>query len=114
MSPNYGSHRRPADEIPDWLLGGNRKRLVLAALVAASRRSCTVAELAEELDCGPATVYEILRALRPLGVLEQRPGGRLSPGRSGQLAHALRALLAALAPFEGRTVDRPPRQRGAT
>lgn len=114
MSPNYGTRKPPSDEVPDWLLGGNRKRRLLAALAAVSRRGWTVEELAEELECGSTTVYEILRVLRPLGVLEQRPGGRVRLARTGALARALRELLAALAPFEGHRVDRPPRQRGAT
>ncbi len=114
MSPNYGTREPAADDVPDWLLGGNRKRRVLAALAGTSRRGWTVAELAHELDCGATTVYEILRGLRPLGVLEQRPGGRVRLARDGALARALRGLLAALAPFEGRPVDRPPRRRDAT
>lgn len=114
MTPNYGTHQAPADDVPDWLLGGNRKRRVLAALADASRRWWTVAELAEELDCGASTVYEILRALRPLGVLEQRAGGRIRLAQRGPLATAMRRLLVALAPFEAHAVERPPRRRGPT
>jgi hypothetical protein len=114
MSPNYGPHRRPADELPDWLLGGNRKRRVLSALATAPSHGWTVAELVQELGCAPTTVYEILRALRPLEVLDQPQSGRLALAQHGDVAVALRSLLAALAPFEGRPVDRPPRTRGAT
>jgi Mn-dependent DtxR family transcriptional regulator len=74
----------------------------------------TVDALAKRLGCGPTTVYEILRALRPLGVIETRRGGGLALARTGDIATPLRRLLRALAPFEGDTVDRPPRRRGRT
>lgn len=115
MTPYYGGKERPADTVPDWFLGGNRKRRVLAALASNSRkRGWTAAELSEELGCGRTTAHEILRGLRPLGVLETLPGGGVRLARTGPLARALRALLAALAPLEERTVDRPRRQRGPT
>jgi Mn-dependent DtxR family transcriptional regulator len=114
MSPNYGTNEHPTDQVPDWLLGGNRKRRVLAMLARRSPHGWTVAELSDELGCGPTTVYEIVRALRPLGLLEPLPGGRLRLARKGRLAGALRALLAALAPLENESVDRPPRRRGPT
>jgi DNA-binding IclR family transcriptional regulator len=110
MSPNYGDNGQPTDEVPDWLLGGNRKRRVLAALARSGRRrGWTAAELSDELGCGLTTAHEILRVLRPLGLLETLPGGGVRLTRDGSLARALRALLAALAPFEGQRVDRPPR-----
>lgn len=112
MSPNYGPNARPADQVPDWLLGGNRKRRVLAALASGPRRGWTPAELSEELGCGPTTVYEILRGLRPLGLLEPMPGGRVRLSRSGRLARSLRALMTALGPLDGHPVDRPHRSRG--
>jgi IclR helix-turn-helix domain len=114
MSPNYGSHGRPQEEIPDWLLGGNRKRRVLVALAGAPSAGWKVSELAKQLGCGPTTVYEILRVLRTLGVLEKRAGGGLALSEQGNVALALRGLLTALAPFDGCPVDRPPRRRGAT
>ncbi len=115
MSPNYGPNSRPDDAVPDWLLGGNRKRRVLAALASSERRhGWTAAELSKELGCGRTTAHEILRGLRPLGVLETLPDGRVRLARHGALAHALRAFLAALASLEQQQVDRPPRQRGRT
>jgi DNA-binding IclR family transcriptional regulator len=113
MSPNYGSNAQPADQVPDWLLGGNRKRRVLAAL-ADRADGWTPAELSYELGCGVTTVYEILRGLRPLGLVERLPAGRVRLSRTGALARSLRALLVALEPLEGRLVDRPPRRRGRT
>lgn len=112
MSPNYGSNDRPPDLVPDWLLGGNRKRRILVALAAPQPDGgWTAQELSAELACGPTTVYEVLRSLRPLGVLEAGADGRVRLGREQELARALRALLVALAPLEEQRVDRPPRRR---
>jgi hypothetical protein len=110
MSPNYGENDPGNDEVPDWLLGGNRKRQVLAAL---ARPNCntgwTAAQLSEQLGCGVTTAHEVLRGLRPLGVLEQHPAGGVSLTRGNKLGRALRAVIAALAPFEGQSVERPRR-----
>ena len=115
MSPNYRDKAPEADVVPDWLLGGNRKRRVLEALVLRrSKRGWTVAELVEQGICAQATAYEIIRALKPLGVLRTRPGGRVSLSEDGELPQALRALVRSLKPYRSRTVDRPPRQRGPT
>lgn len=115
MSPNFGTNARPEDAIPDWLLGGNRKRRVLQALADdASPDGWTAAGLSEHLGCGRTTVHEILRVLRPLGVLQQRPGGGVRLADDGELARALRALLSALRPLERQSVERPPRVRGPT
>jgi len=115
MSPNYGANEQPADAVPDWILGGNRKRRVLAALaVSGRRRGWTAAQLSNELGCGRTTAHEILRGLQPLGLLETLPGGGVRLARRGALAQALRRLLAALAPLEREQVDRPPRRRGRT
>src|SRR4051794_14199187 len=115
MSPNYGSNERPDDVVPDWLLGGNRKRRVLQALADDDRPGgWTAAELSATLGCGRTTAHEILRTLRPLDVLEDRPGGGVRLARRGVLATALRRLLDALHPLEAEAVDRPPRRRGPT
>src|SRR4051794_16757688 len=115
MSPNFGNNQRPPDAVPDWLLGGNRKRRVLQALADDRRpNGWSAAELSAELGCGRTTAHEILRSLRPLDVLEERPGGGVRLARRGALASALRRLIAALAPLENETVERPPRRRGPT
>jgi len=113
MSPNYGRGAPPPDVVPDWLLGGNRKRRVLQAL-AVGGRGWTAAQLSEEVGCGRTTAHEILRGLQPLGLLETAPQGGVRLARSSALARALRALLAAVKPLEQKEVDRPPRQRGRT
>jgi DNA-binding IclR family transcriptional regulator len=72
MTPFYGANDPPVgDVVPDWLLGGNRKRRVLTALADAEREpGWSVRELIDDLRCGRSTVYEIVRALRTLNVLE--------------------------------------------
>lgn len=110
MSPNYGENEPGTDEVPDWLLGGNRKRRVLAALARHNRKEgWTAAQLSDELGCGVTTAYEVLRGLGPLGVLEPHPDGGVRLARGNELGRALRTLIRALGPFEGSAVDRPPR-----
>lgn len=112
MSPFYGSNEPPdADLVPDWLMGGNRKRRVLASLADQAReRGWTVAELVEELGCGRTTAFEIVRALRPLGVLLAGEG-RLRLDQDTQLGAAIASMVIALEPFGTEPVDRPPRPR---
>jgi hypothetical protein len=112
MSPNYGANDPGADEVPDWLLGGNRKRRLLAALARPGRRQgWTAAELSDDLECGVTTAHEVLRALRPIGLLEAHPSGGERLARSNELGRAVRAMIKALGPLEGKTVERPPRER---
>jgi DNA-binding IclR family transcriptional regulator len=112
MSPNYGTNDPGADEVPDWLLGGNRKRRLLAALARQQRRQgWTAAQLSVELSCGLTTAHELLRGLRPIGLLEEHPGGGERLARSNELGRAVRAMIKALGPLEGQTVERPPRER---
>jgi DNA-binding IclR family transcriptional regulator len=111
---NYGNGERPGDVVPDWLLGGNRKRRVLQALAEERADGWTAAQLSEQVGCGRTTAHEILRSLRALGLLEVRPGGGVLLDSHGQLAQALRELLAALEPLERQVVERPPRRRGRT
>src|SRR4051812_35803130 len=101
MSPNYGSNAKPDEYVvPDWLLGGNRKRRVLAALAAPDcGHGWTVAELVNELTCGRTTVYEIVRALRPLGVVDD-VDGRLRLDLEQKLGQAIAAIVEALEPHQ--------------
>jgi hypothetical protein len=115
MSPNYRDKPPDADVVPDWLLGGNRKRRVLEALaLRRPKRGWSVAELVDEGICAQTTAYEILRALKPLGLLAPRAGGRVSLSEEGELATSLRALLDSLQSHRHRAVDRPHRRRGPT
>jgi DNA-binding HxlR family transcriptional regulator len=111
MSPSYGnrSPRPLLYSVPDWLLGGQRKRLVLQALNAAG--GMRPADLVEELGIGRATVFETLRALRDVDAIQRTPSGTWRLNTDLPLGAALGALLDALASFEGRKVDRPPRAR---
>lgn len=110
MSPFYGKRSAPAPyRAPDWLLGGHRKRLVLQALAKPDGQRAD--ELAEELGIGRATVFEILRALRDLGVLVVSVNGGWRLDTNTQLGGAIATLLSALAPLEHHEVARPPRAR---
>lgn len=108
--PNYGTNERPGDVIPDWLLGGNRKRMLLAALVE-NPNALGAHALAEHLGCGRSTAFETIRALRALGVIEQDDSGGIRLIASHELTKAIKGMLEALGPFAGQTVDRPPRSR---
>jgi hypothetical protein len=112
MTPNPGSKPLAVYAVPDWLLGGYRKRRVLEALAwQRPKLGWTVAALVEKEICAQATAYEILRGLRPLGVLENRPGGGVVLRQEGDLAEALRTFLVALRPLSTEEVDRPKRLR---
>ncbi|HWT95392.1 MAG TPA: hypothetical protein VN238_20515 [Solirubrobacteraceae bacterium] len=115
MSPYYGNNPPPdGDLVPDWLLGGNRKRRVLQALAAPpDARGWLVADLADELECGRTTVFEIVRALRPLGVVQRDAQGRVHLDSDSELGGALIGLLRAVRAVESVGVDRPPRARDA-
>ena len=112
MSPFYGDNKPPdADLVPDWLMGGNRKRRVLASLTDQTRdQGWTVAELIEELGCGRTTAFEIVRGLRPLGVVLNEDG-RIRLDHDTQLGAAIAGMVIALEPFSTQAVDRPPRPR---
>lgn len=108
--PNYGKNQRPADVIPDWLLGGNRKRLLLAELVE-NPNALGAQGLAEHLGCGRSTAFETIRALRALNVIEQDESRGIRLVGSHELTKAIKVMLNALGPFAEEIVDRPPRHR---
>jgi predicted transcriptional regulator len=94
------------ERVPDWLLGGRVRRRVITALT--SKEGCNVADLAEEINAGDATVYEVLRALRGMGALEKVARGRWRLARDQPVARALRALVAAGHEHSDWRVSRPP------
>jgi len=110
---NYGNNQRPAEVVPDWLLGGNRKRLLLAELLENPNR-LGAEGLADYLGCGRTTAFEMIRALRALHVIDEdvSNGVRLLPEH--KLTGAIAAMLQALEPFANQPVDRPPRRRQST
>lgn len=110
---NYGNNERPEDLIPDWLLGGNRKRLLVSELVENPRKLGPKG-LADHLGCGRTTAYETIRALRALHVIEQDRDDGVKLLAEHPLTKAIKALVKALEPFAEQRVDRPPRQRRAT
>ena len=106
---------RSRDLVPDWLLGGNRKRLVLEALAFhRPELGWTVAELVAERICAQATAYEIIRGLRQLETIETLPRGAVTLRKDARLAQALIEVMEALRPLREVSVDRPPRARGPT
>jgi predicted transcriptional regulator len=94
------------ERVPDWLLGGQVRRRVLEGLVRPC--GCNVAELAEEIGAGEATVYEVVRALREIGAVERVARGRYRLALEPPVAEALRLLVAASREFADRPVSRPP------
>jgi hypothetical protein len=110
MTPNFGDNGPGDDTVPDWFLGGDRRRRVLEALAdPAHPEPWTAEELTETVGCGPATTYEVLRALGPLDVLEVQPRGQHRLKEAGPLATELRAFIKALGPYRNHAVNRPPR-----
>lgn len=94
------------ERVPDWLLGGHVRRRVFEQLT--DRHGWSASALAEEIDASSATVYEVFRALKPLGALESTgPRGSYRLTRSG-VGKAIRQLLAAGSAFENDPLSRPP------
>jgi Fe2+ or Zn2+ uptake regulation protein len=109
--PNYGTQGRAAEELRDWLLGGNRKRRILECLVEAPKEGWNAEALIRHLGIGSATVYETLRALRAAGLLETVTPRRHRLAAATDLADALRALVVVLRAEGAIALDRPPRVR---
>jgi hypothetical protein len=112
MAPFYGENDHPTDDlVPDWLMGGNRKRRVLAALAHPPRGGWTVPKLIDDIGCGRSTAYEIVRGLRALDVLEATSSGGIRLASRAPLGKAIRRMVDALEPYDATSVDRPPRPR---
>lgn len=113
MTPFYGQNSQPpGDLVPDWLLGGNRKRRVLAALAdPEEKEGWKAAQLAKSLGCGRTTVFEIARVLRALEILNEDGSGHMRIDPSTSLGKALIDILKAVDDFVSQPVDRPPRAR---
>jgi biotin operon repressor len=107
---NYGKNQHPEDVVPDWLLGGNRKRLLLAELLENPNR-LGAEGLADHLGCGRSTAFETIRALRALHVIEQDRTNGVRLLAEHELTKAISVMLEALKPFAEEPVDRPPRRR---
>lgn len=113
--PFYGENNHPTnDVVPDWLMGGNRKRRILTALANGPREGWAVQTLIDEIECGRSTAYEIVRGLRALDVLETTKSGGLRLATRPPLAKAIRRMVDALEPYDATPVDRPPRPRSGT
>jgi hypothetical protein len=110
MSPNYGKRTSPtAYSVPDWLLGGQRKRLVLQALAAPD--GVRADDLVQRLGVGRGTAFETLRALRDVKAISQMPSGVWVLDTDRPLGDAIDLMLKALKPLDGRAVDAPSRTR---
>jgi hypothetical protein len=64
-----------------------------------------------ELAIGRSTVFEVVRALRAAGALDELPEARYRLTNKTPLGRALRKLVDALAAAGETKVDRPPRPR---
>jgi predicted DNA-binding transcriptional regulator YafY len=94
------------ERVPDWLLGGQVRRRVLEGLTHS--KGMTAKRLAREIDAGEATVYEVIRALKAIGAVEQTARGHYRFASDTRIAQALRALVDASRQFADRPVARPP------
>jgi hypothetical protein len=93
------------ERVPDWLLGGHVRRRVLEAL---AEKAWTAIDLAEHIDAAEPTVFEVFRAMKPLGAIE-RVGTRGTYQLSNEgVGDALRRLIDAAKPFRADPVSRPP------
>ena len=110
MSPNYGK-RTPATSyrVPDWLLGGQRKRLVLQAL--AEPEGVRADDLVLTVGVGRGTAFETFRALRDVKAITQLPSGKWALDPQHPLGEAITVMLKALKPVERKPVSRPSRKR---
>lgn len=97
------------DAVPDWFLGGRRRRRLLELLTSDRSDGWTVAELKTATPCGQATAYEVVAVLADVGLLEATPGYRYRFDPQHSLAAPLREMLIALGPFGDRQVRRPSR-----
>jgi hypothetical protein len=109
--PNYGPNHRSGDTVADFLLGGDRKRLVVERL--ADPAGWTAAALIKELQVGRSTVFEVVRALRAAEALDDLGSARYQLSKKTPLGKALRELLVALDAVGHEPIDRPPRTRYA-
>jgi hypothetical protein len=109
--PNYGKQGREAEELRDWLLGGNRKRQILECLSDPPEDGWSAEALSRDLQIGPATVYEVFRALRGASLLETVRARRYRLASGTDLADTLRALVVVLRVDGRKPIERPPRSR---
>lgn len=107
--PRYGDQGREPERLPDWVLGGARRRLVFERL--SETRGWAAIELAEAVGAGEAWTFEIYRLLRSAEALEEVARGTYRLNRNHPLAGALGRLVDALGPYEDLPVDRPPSRR---
>jgi hypothetical protein len=93
------------ERVPDWLLGGRVRRRVFERLT--DKRGWKAKDLAEKIDAGEATVFEMFRALKPLGALEPTgPRGAYRLTQTG-IGGAIRKLVASGRPHAEEPVARP-------
>jgi hypothetical protein len=102
----YGDAGRGPERLPDWVLGGARRRLVLERLRA--ERGWSAKALAAEIECSETWVFEIYRVLRHAGALQAGEEGGYRLARGTALADALILLVDVLQPLRDVEVSRPP------
>jgi transcriptional regulator with XRE-family HTH domain len=104
--PDSKNRKLPPEHIPDWVLGGVRRRQVLQLL--RDEKGWTAKSLAGKIGCAEAWVYEIFRVLRSVNLLTDGETAGYRLARGSPLPDALAALIDALEPFADIAVDRPP------
>ena len=110
MLPVAAPNKATPDLVPDWFLGGRRRRRLLELLASERPAGWTIAELKEEAPCGQATAYEVVGALADIGLLDPPdPEHRYRFVSDHQLAGPLRKMLRALGPFGETAIHRPSR-----
>jgi len=100
----------PAERLSDWLLGGRARHAVFASL-GDSSSGLKAEDLARELELSRPWVFEIFRALKPTGALQQVERGRYRLLDGHQLSEALRTMTTAADAYADLIVERPPRSK---
>jgi hypothetical protein len=103
----HGPNGRPTPErLPDWLLGGIGRRLILERL--AEDGDGWSGKNLVELGLGRAWTFEVLRVLRSVDALETTTPGSYRLSQTQPLATSLRDLIAVLRHYSETPVVRPP------
>lgn len=102
--------RQPPERLSDWLLGGRGRHAVFERL-AEGKKGWKAEELRRETGLSRPWVFEIFRALKPTGALQEVEKGRYRLQDGHPLTKALRSMTAAASAYADFVVERPPRPK---